>query len=414
MKRPTPRPYQLVGRDFLASRHHALLADQMRVGKTPQAILACEAVQSKRTLVVCPAIAVPQWKREFSRWAPDLNPATVVSYERARRDVAALSAIDWDVLIPDEAHFAKNPESGRTKAIFGKGGLGWSAKHIWALSGTPAPNHAAELWPMMRAFGVVGLTYNQFAERYCTIKQPGFKITGTRSDRIPELRELLSKFMLRRTRADVAPELPDVELDLLFLKPDWSGLDALNLIGLEDRLMNMPEDARLPYLESQFESLAELRNATAAAKAPALADAIIEDIRGALLTQTVVFGWHVKALEAIVERLSDANIRAALLTGATTPNQRERIQTDFANGFIQVVVANIVTAGTAIDLSAAEHGYFLELDWVPSNNAQASNRIVSLMKNRKVSFDIATIPGSVDELIQRALRKKTQELRQLF
>jgi multidrug efflux pump subunit AcrA (membrane-fusion protein) len=162
------------------------------------------------------------------------------------------------------------------------------------------------------------------------------------------------------------------------------------------------------------ESLAELRNVTALAKANPLADAITEDIRGGLLKQTVVFGWHVKALDAILERLCDANISAALLTGATTPKQRERIQTDFANGFIQVVVANIVTAGTAIDLSAAEHGYFLELDWVPSNNAQASNRIVSLMKNRKVSFDIATIPGSVDELIQRALRKKTQELRQLF
>jgi SNF2 family DNA or RNA helicase len=404
----------LVGRDFLASRPHALLADQMRVGKTPQAILACEAVRSRRTLVVCPAIAVPQWKREFSRWAPDLNPATVVSYERARRDVAALSAIDWDVLIPDEAHFAKNPESGRTKAIFGKGGLGWSAKRIWPLSGTPAPNHAAELWPMMRAFGVVGLTYNEFAARYCTIQQPGFKITGTRSDRIPELRELLSRFMLRRTRAEVAPDLPDVDLELLFLKPDWSGLGALDMVALEDRLLNIPEDARLAYLESQFESLAELRNATAAAKAPALADAVIEDINGKLLDQTVVFGWHIKPLELIVERLSSAGISAALLTGSATPRQKERVQEDFEAGRVQVVVANIITAGTAIDLSAAEHGYFLELDWVPSNNAQASNRIVSLMKNRKVSFDIATIPGSVDELIQRALRKKTQELRQLF
>ena len=414
MSRPTPRPYQLVGRDFLASRHHALLADQMRVGKTPQAILACEAVQSKRTLVVCPAIAVPQWKREFTVWAPDLNRPTVVSYERARRDVAALSAIDWDVLIPDEAHFAKNPDSGRTKAIYAKGGLGWHAKHIWALSGTPAPNHAAELWPMMRAFGVVGLSYNAFAERYCTIKQPGFKITGTRSDRIPELRELLSKFMLRRTRADVAPELPDVELDMLFLRPDWSTLKEMDFVGLEDRLLNMPEDARLTYLESQFESLAELRNVTALAKANPLADAITEDIRGGLLKQTVVFGWHVKALEQIAMKLLKAGISAALLTGGVTPRQKERIQVDFDAGKLQVVVANIITAGTAIDLSAAEHGYFLELDWVPSNNAQASNRIVSLMKNRKVSFDIATIPGSVDELIQRALRKKTQELRQLF
>ena len=55
----TLRPYQEVGRDFLAARRHALLADEMRVGKTPQAILAAEKVGAQRTLVVCPAIAVP-------------------------------------------------------------------------------------------------------------------------------------------------------------------------------------------------------------------------------------------------------------------------------------------------------------------------------------------------------------------
>jgi SNF2 family DNA or RNA helicase len=412
--RPTPRPSQLVGRDFLAARSHALLADQMRVGKTPQAILACEAVGARNILVVCPAIAVPQWKREFARWAPHLPNPTVVSYERARRDVEVLAAMEWDVLIPDECHFAKNPETGRTKAIYGKGGIGWSAKRIWPLSGTPAPNHAAELWPMMRAFGVVGLTYNEFVNRYCLVQQPGMKITGTRADRIPELRELLGKFMLRRTRAEVAPELPDVELDFLYLQPDWKALKHLDMTGLESRMLELPEDERLPYLERQFDTLAELRNATAVSKAIPLATTIEENIHAKLLPQTVVFGWHIEALEIIRDRLRAAGITTELLYGGTSDRKRQSIQTDFASGKVEVVVANIVTAGTAIDLSAADHGYFLELDWVPANNAQASNRIVSMMKNSKVSFDIATIPGSVDELIQRSLKKKTAELRALF
>jgi SNF2 family DNA or RNA helicase len=386
----------------------------MRVGKTPQAILACEAVGAKRTLVVCPAIAVPQWQREFARWAPGLPPATVVSYDRARRDVKALAAMEWDVLIPDECHFAKNPDAARTKAIYSRGGLGWASKRIWALSGTPAPNHAAELWPMMKAFGVTELSYNDFAARYCTIRQPGFKITGTRSDRVPELRGLLSTFMLRRTRAEVAPDLPDVELDFLYLQPDWKALEAVDMDHLSRQLAALPESQQLAYLERQFETLAELRNATAMAKATALAEAIAEDINAKLLPQTVVFGWHIEALKLVVNRLRARGVSAELLYGGTSATQRSAIQADFAAGKLQTVVANIVTAGTAIDLSAADHGYFLELDWVPANNAQASNRIVSMMKNRKVSFDVATIPGSVDEIIQRTLKKKTAELRALF
>ena len=61
------RPYQIVGRDFLLSHSRALLADEMRVGKTPQAILAAAAAGGS-SLVVCPAIAVSQWRREWQRW----------------------------------------------------------------------------------------------------------------------------------------------------------------------------------------------------------------------------------------------------------------------------------------------------------------------------------------------------------
>ena len=59
------RPYQEIGRDFLAARRHALLADAMRVGKTPQAILAAAKLSASKAIVVCPAIAVPQWRAEW-------------------------------------------------------------------------------------------------------------------------------------------------------------------------------------------------------------------------------------------------------------------------------------------------------------------------------------------------------------
>jgi SNF2 family DNA or RNA helicase len=400
-----------VGRDFLAGRTRALLADQMRVGKTPQAILAAAKVGAERSLVVCPAIAVPQWQREWSRWAPDLPPATVISYDRARRDVDELRKQQWDVLIPDECHFAKNPNASRTKAIYGKDGLGWAAKRIWSLSGTPAPNHAGELWPMMRAFGIVGLDYYDFIRRYCTLNETN-EPKGTRADRVPELRELLSKFMLRRTRAEVAPELPDVELDLLMVKPDYTTQSdpelAAALAAAQD------DEARLALLRDWYESLAAERAATALAKARPLADVVLEALGAKLLTQTVVFGVHTEALEVLTHRLRSNGVRAALLYGKTPGPERDATQVQFQAGQLDVVVANIIAAGTAIDLSAADHGYFLELDWTPANNAQAANRIVSMTKRVPTSFDIATVAGTVDEVIQRTLRRKTSELRMLY
>ena len=187
----TPRPYQIVGRDFLAGRRHALLADEMRVGKTPQAILAAQKVGARRVLVVCPAIAVEHWRREFGRWLippavySENIPPAVYSYDRAKLNWNELTSQRWDVTIVDEAHFAKNPEAQRTKLIYGKSGLGWCSDRLWALSGTPAPKHAGELWPMLCAFGVVGMTYSEFVNRYCTVNPLTLRITGTRVDMIP-------------------------------------------------------------------------------------------------------------------------------------------------------------------------------------------------------------------------------------
>ena len=79
-----------------------------------------------------------------------------------------------------------------------------------------------------------------------------------------------------------------------------------------------------------------------------------------------------------------------------------------------MICANILTAGTAIDLSAASHGYFLELDWVPGNNTQAANRLVSMGKDEPVTFDVVTWPGSVDDAVQRILLTRTRQLSKLY
>lgn len=407
------RPYQEAGRDFLASRKRAFLGDEMRLGKTAQAITAAEKAGARDILVVAPAIALPVWQREFVRWngaaslmldaaGPAAERIVIASYNRAAMQQDVLRARRWDALIVDEAHFAKNPDAKRTRMIYGQQGLGHSCGAIWPLSGTPAPKHAAELWPVMRAFGVTSMSFAAFVKTYCTYNWFTGAPTGTKESMIPELREMLAQFMLRRTRRQVAPELPELEFDFL------------PVTGRAPAEADVPADyddeQLLGWLEGQGEeSVSAQRRLTALAKV----DPTIEHVKFALdndlLPATVVFSMHVEPLEQIA-----AACGGALLTGRQSMKQREATQADFRAGRSRLVCAQITAAGTAIDLSPASHAYFLDMSYVPGDNLQAAHRMMSLEKQEPCSVDVITWQGSVDERVQGVLMRRVRQLSKLY
>lgn len=150
------------------------------------------------------------------------------------------------------------------------------------------------------------------------------------------------------------------------------------------------------------------------AKAKPLLEEVLSCLSEGQYDRTVVFGWHVEPLKWLAAELTKQGWKAETLMGSTSRSQRERVQHEFQSGQMPVICANILTAGTAIDLSAADHGYFLELDWVPGNNTQAANRLVSMGKDEPVTFDVVTWPGSVDDAVQRILLTRTRQLSKLY
>jgi hypothetical protein len=254
---------------------------------------------------------------------------------------------------------------------------------------------------MLKAFSIVGLSYEDYVRRYCVLDGMGV-IRGTKERMIPELRGLLAKVMLRRTRKEVAPEMPDIDFQFLEVQPK----------GAKDIVA--PEDCTLEWLEAHRNADPEDRVAVAMAKAQELVGHIEFAIENNLLQQIVVFGWHVEPLKELVGMLHERHITAASITGQTSSKDREQVQQWFREGRLQVVCANILAAGTAIDLSAARHAYALELDWVPGNNLQAVNRLVSMDKQDKVTVDVVTWPGSTDDRVQRVLMRRVRELNQLI
>jgi SWI/SNF-related matrix-associated actin-dependent regulator 1 of chromatin subfamily A len=402
----TPRPYQLVGRDFLAAQRIGLLADEMRVGKTGTAILAAQKLQAERVLVLCPAIAVPMWRYYFPQWWPGGPKPIVRSYEKALIEKATLLAGAYDVVVADECHMAGNPEAQRTRMVYGKDGFAWRTKNLWALSGTPAPKHAGSLWPLLRAAGVVGMSYDAFLHHYCRIDWMSQRPVGTKEERIPELRSLWQRIGIRRTRKEVAPEMPDIAFDFL-------PVDLERKVDLADP-GNMSDDQLLAGMERFAGVDREDRVAVALAKVGPLLEEVEFDLNNGLLKQTVIFGWHVDALKKLTSCLNGMGFKAELIYGGTPEKKRTEIQERFRLGLLDVVVGQIRACGTAIDLSAASHAYFLELDWVPGNNMQAANRLIAIGKDEPVTVDVVTVPGSVDDRVQKVLLRRARELGKLF
>lgn len=362
--------------------------------------MAADKIGAERVLVLCPAIATRQWKTQWNEWsertdirilgeravpAADFKGVLISSYNRALMNLDRLRDGRWDVFIPDEAHFAKTPTTQRTAMVYGKDGLGWAADRLWALTGTPAPNHAGEMWALLRAFGVVKMTYDEFVYHYCIYDPVKGRFHGNKKQHLPELRRLIEPFTLRRTLREVAPDMPRIAYNFFVVDPETTAdlnADDPDQVAEQDRI------------------------AVAMAKVPTLVDEIQRNLEAQEYTQTVVFGYHVEPLEFLVGALSSRGIGAATLTGRTSQRKRENIQDAFKIGVLPVVAAQMIAAGTAIDLSAAQHGYMLELDYVPDNNAQAAHRLVNLQTQLPVSFDILTWPGTRDDMVQRRIMKK--------
>src|SRR4051812_37317031 len=194
-------PFQDTGAAWLASMKIAILADEMRLGKSAQAIRACDLIFADRVLVICPATAKENWAREFETFSiTGINPE-ILSYDGlVRASYASIFASPWDVLICDESHYLKEPKSKRTQAVFGSAGVARISKRVWLLSGTPAPNHAAELWVILHVAGRTALAYESFIDQYCVsyILNNRRQITGTNVGQMSQVRAMLRPILLRR------------------------------------------------------------------------------------------------------------------------------------------------------------------------------------------------------------------------
>ena len=437
---PKLYPYQIEGALWLAkAKRLAVLHWDMRVGKTPTAIRACDHINAKRILILCPAAICFNWRREFETWQQNerdiqvissgkdhpTGDVIIVSYTLAINPILhqALSQVDWDVVILDEIQYLKSLKANRTKAILGFGayrgrGLVDGVPHVFGLSGTPAVNNLSELYPWLKSCApeVLAngdgrpLSYARFIDRYCLGYQTqyGFKITGNNKNALSELTARLAPIMHRKSLGDVAPDLPPLLMTQIEVEGDDLIKDIHDLeAAYRDDVMALLDGGKIT------EHVARLRRITEMAKVKAAAQMIRAELNDGAYKKIVIFAHHRDVIKTLKEWLSDFD---TVVVHGGTANRQDAIDR-FHGGDAQIFIGQIVAAGTGITLNAngrCSNAIFLSLSFVPGENVQAAARILNPIEKVPAFARVLHLLGSIDEDVNRILLQKTRMLDELF
>lgn len=426
------RPYQRRGVEWM--HHlcdvgcHGLLADEMGLGKTLQVIslFAARPLAGVPHLVVCPASVVPVWREEIARFFPSLkvdvlktgndfseNKDAVIwlaSYTQLRKHRSLLEGTEFGYAVLDEGQFIKNPDAKVTQTCFAV-----RARHRLVLTGTPLENRQLDLWSIFR-FLLPGLLGSRSAfESSLGTDRPGT---------LDRLRAQLAPFILRRTKGEVATELPPkVEMDLLCPLTDVQRAEYARICS--EGLQRLGDDVGAAMREKSFGFLALLTRLRQACcdpdmlpwlKAPLsdsgkinlLVDKLAEIVSSG--HKVVIFSQFVMLLERVREALAAnfPDLPRYELTGMTLDRQKPVQSFQTAEG-AAVMLVSLKAAGTGITLHAADYVFLLDPWWNPAVEMQAVDRVHRIGQRSTVFVYRMVTAGTIEERIQ-ALKAAKKDL----
>lgn len=381
-------PYQQDGakwvRFMLLEEQAALLADGMGLGKSAQAIQGVEAICQEEKLIICPAVVKTHWARELQRWSISPSSWHVFGYEQFTR-AWGKGEINFKpgCIVLDEIHYCTNGKSKRAKVVKELAEK-YPVAFRLGLSGTPLTTRPRDLhnvldilWP--GRFGTFwAFTKRYSAGAYVTIKgveNPVWQCDG--ASNLDELGERLKACMLRRTKADVAEQLPrrtrvciDVEMPAKVRK---------NISKAAALLGNTELNAKIQTILSHVEEY-KIKAAEELAK-----DVLSQGHRPLLLTTR----------KASARALADS-LGASCATGDDEPGKRANILQSSDTG-----CATIYSVTTGIDLVHFDTIIFVGLDWVPSTLLQAEARIDRLSQQASdITIFYLIGLGTFDEIVR--------------
>ncbi|HYD26418.1 SNF2-related protein [Brevundimonas sp.] len=438
------RPYQQAGLDWLqflgVHGFGGILADDMGLGKTVQALAHLLAEKEagrldRPCLLVAPTSVLGNWRAEVARFAPGLrtlvlhgpqrkaahgalseHDLVVTSYALLPRDREILAARPWHLAIFDEAQYLKNPTAQATKAA-----LALDARQRLCLTGTPVENSLDELWSLF-SVAVPSLLGDRTGFRR-QFRTPIEKHGNTERQRL--LARRVRPFLLRRTKEEVASELPPKTEILESVEPQAAQRDlyetirlamdarvreeiarkglARSRISILDALLKLRQvccDPRLVKLESARTRVAK---GAASAKLGRLLEMVPELLADG--RRILLFSQFTSMLDLIKPELEERGIPFVELTGDT--RDRETPVRRFQAGDVPVFLISLKAGGTGLNLTAADTVIHYDPWWNPAVEDQATDRAHRIGQDKPVFvYKLVTI-GTVEErMIQLQERKR--------
>ncbi|RDC56393.1 ATP-dependent helicase [Pedobacter chinensis] len=442
--RATLRHYQKDGLNWLNFlddfNFGSCLADDMGLGKTIQ-ILAFilsqrEKVSHRTNLVVVPASLIFNWKAEVAKFAPSIKVKTIYGNERVKTtdsfddyeiiltsygtllsDIRFLKDYRFNYIFLDESQHIKNPESQRYKAV-----RMLQSRNKVVMTGTPIENNTFDLYGQL-SFACPGLfgSKQQFADLYSTpIDQ--FK-DRKRSE---ELQRKIRPFILRRTKEQVAKELPDKTEIILYCEmgEEQREVYEANKKEIQDFILNKTEDELPKSSMHVLKSITQLRQICNSAalladgksylQASSKIEVLLEQIESkAPKHKILVFSQFVTMLDLIKKQLEKRGIRYAYLTGQTK-NRAETVQSFQENDDIPVFLISLKAGGTGLNLTQADYVYLVDPWWNPAVENQAIDRAYRIGQHKNVMAVRLICPDTIEEKIMKLQATKKDLVKNLI
>lgn len=436
MSFPELRPYQNQDAYYLIKRGSCLVLNEPRTGKTPTMIKVLSALGKKRNIVICPSSLVFNWAKEFQRWAKGVFDVYVASGSKKKREqvyadytvrswenmpsVLVVSKDTWkldyerwhdvefDVAVVDEAHFLRNYKTAQSKAVFKL-----KAKVKYALTGTPAVKHAVDVYGLLHFINPEAFpSYWQFAERYFVIHEErwGKRIGELKEYRKEELKALMEINSVQRKRKDVMKWLPRKNYQTLYVQMEGKQmklyeqmLDTFVASDGENEVDTMNKLAQLIRLRQLCLDPRLLEFNVVGVKTKALLE-FAENQQEPFIVMTMFSSYFV----IIKPELEKLGKRVGVIDGTLTQKKKFEVADDFQRGRYDVLLCNIIAAGTGFTLDRADTVVFIDKSFNPADNEQAQDRIVPTSEDRYHPIHIISLvcAGSIDERVNEIIENK--------
>jgi SNF2 family DNA or RNA helicase len=426
-------PFQCDGVAFLHNKDYAILADEMGLGKTVQALISAEyrlgiASRGIDVLILCPALAKRHWAREVAKWThgtsailDGLRPRElpcanylianydILSGQRRRNASGKLEYKEglegWGKLIKanippivilDEAHMLRGRDSRRTKAIKD---IVQGATCVWALTGTPMPNHVRDLWSLVDIIsnGLFG-PYWPWAKAYAGAYKGQYGWIADGGSRLEELSQRLSYFMLQRSKAEVGIQLPEKRREVMTIETQLENVSGAGKI------------VSRTYTEKQNAVSSALRR-TAQLKRPAVIEMAKECLDAG---QKIVVGVYMREQAEEIGKALAQNYIGVAASGDASVEQRD----SWAQAFREYegpcfFVCTIDSMQLSISLVGADLMIIGDLTWDPTKLLQFEGRVHRIGSGKPVLIRYLIVEGTIDEDVQEAVIDKLDTIAQV-